>query len=106
MRSGGWHVQHHPAQSADELVKLVHDNWYALIGLSLSHETLYHQLSECIGDIRRQSRNESIGVMVGGPFFLEHPELIQSVGADATAVNGPDAVVQARSLVQRKRKDN
>lgn len=106
MRSGGWNVEHHPAQSADELVKLVHENWYALIGLSLSHETLYHSLSTCIGDIRRQSRNGSIGVMVGGPFFLEHPDLIQSVGADATAVNGPDAVIQARALVQRKRSSN
>lgn len=102
MRNGGWNVQHHPAQSADELVKMVQENWYALVGLSLSHETLYQTLSNCIGDIRRQSRNGSIGVMVGGPFFLEHPELIQSVGADATAVNGPDAVVQARALVHRK----
>jgi methanogenic corrinoid protein MtbC1 len=102
MRSGGWHVEHHPAQSAEELVKMVQDNWYALVGLSLSHEGLYQTLSNCIGDIRRQSRNGSIGVMVGGPFFLEHPDLIESVGADATAVNGPDAVVQARALVHRK----
>jgi methanogenic corrinoid protein MtbC1 len=102
MRSGGWSVKHHPARSAEELVNLVEDNWYALVGLSLSHEALYQNLSNCIGDIRRQSRNGSIGVMVGGPFFLEHPELIQSVGADATAVNGPDAVVQARALVHRK----
>jgi len=102
MRSGGWSVEHHPAQSADELVKMVHDNWYALVGLSLSHEALYENLLNCIGDIRRQSRNGLIGVMVGGPFFLEHPDLIQSVGADATAVNGPDAVVQARALVHRK----
>ncbi len=102
MRSGGWRVEHHPAQSAEELVAMVQDNWYALVGLSLSHEGLYQTLSNCIGDIRRQSRNGSIGVMVGGPFFLEHPDLIQSVGADATAVNGPDAVVQARALVHRK----
>ncbi len=102
MRSGGWNVEHHPAQSADELVNMVQDNWYALVGLSLSHEALYQTLSNCIGDIRRQSRNGCIGVMVGGPFFLEHPELIESVGADATAVNGPDAVVQARALVHRK----
>lgn len=102
MRYGGWHVEHHPAQSAEDIVSLVQDNWYALIGLSLSHEALYQNLSNCIGDIRRQSRNDVIGVMVGGPFFLEHPELIQSVGADATATNGPDAVIQARALVHRK----
>lgn len=102
MRNGGWNVQHHPAQCADELVRMVQDNWYALVGLSLSNETLYQALADCIDDIRCKSRNGSIGVMVGGPFFLEHPDLFQSVGADATAVNGPDAVIQARSLVHRK----
>jgi len=102
MRSGGWAVEHHPAQSAEEIVKMVHDNWYAVVGLSLSHEGLYQGLSDCIGEIRRLSRNDLVSVMVGGPFFLEHPELIKSVGADGTAVNGPDAVVQARALVHRK----
>ena len=102
MRSGGWDVQHHPARSAEEIVKMVHDKWYALVGLSLSHESLYPVLSKCIGEIRRKSRNGVIGVMVGGPFFIEHPELIENVGADTTAVNGPDAVVQARTLVHRK----
>jgi len=102
MRSGGWYVEHHPARSAEELVQMVEGHWYAVVGLSLSHEGLYQRLSDCIGNIRRASRNATIGVMVGGPFFLEHPELIESVGADATAVNGPDAVVQARELVHRK----
>jgi len=102
MRSGGWAVEHHRAQSSDEIVEMVKNNWFALVGLSLSHEGLYSTLSSCIGEIRRESRNNVIGVMVGGPFFLEHPELIKSVGADGTAVNGPDAVVQARALVHRK----
>ncbi len=102
MRSGGWRVEHHPAQSGDEIVSLVQDNWYSVVGLSLSSEYFFDQLGECISKIRRSSRNSVIGVMVGGPFFLEHPDLIKGVGADATAVNGPDAVVQARALVHRK----
>lgn len=102
MRSGGWRVEHHPAQSSDEIVSLVQDNWYSVVGLSLSSEYFYTPLSECINHIRQASRNSRIGVMVGGPFFLEHPDLIKGVGADATAVNGPDAVVQARALVHRK----
>jgi len=102
MRSGGWRVEHHPAQSSDEIVSLVQDNWYSVVGLSLSSEYFYGRLGECISQIRRSSRNSLVGVMVGGPFFLEHPDLIKSVGADATAVNGPDAVIQARALVHRK----
>lgn len=102
MRAGGWRVEHHPAKSSDEIVSTVQDNWYSVVGLSLSTENFYAPLSECISNIRRTSRNSLVGVMVGGPFFIEHPELIKSVGADATAVNGPDAVVQARALVHRK----
>jgi len=102
MRAGGWRVEHHPARSSKEIVSLVKDNWYSVVGLSLSSEFFYAPLSECIENIRRQSRNAGIGVMVGGPFFIDHPDLIQSVGADVTAVNGPDAVVQARALVHRK----
>ncbi len=102
MRSGGWRVEHHPAQSSDEIVSLVHDNWYAVVGLSLSSDHFLDDLGSCIADIRRNSQNSVVGVMVGGPFFLEHPEFIERVGADATAANGPDAVVQARALVHRK----
>jgi len=102
MRSGGWHVEHHPAKSSDEIVSVVRDNWYSVVGLSLSSEYFYATLGECISNIRRASRNSLVGVMVGGPFFIEHPELTKSIGADATAVNGPDAVVQARALVHRK----
>jgi methanogenic corrinoid protein MtbC1 len=37
--------------------------------------------------------------MVGGPLFIEHPELVAGVGADATAADGLQAVAQAQSLL-------
>jgi hypothetical protein len=39
--------------------------------------------------------------MVGGPVFIEHPELVAQVGADATAADAWQAVVQAQGLLSR-----
>ena len=37
--------------------------------------------------------------MVGGPLFLQRPELVTRVGADATAADAPAAVRQASGLL-------
>ena len=37
--------------------------------------------------------------MVGGPVFVAHPELAAYVGADGTATDGRQAVLQAESLL-------
>ena len=45
--------------------------------------------------------------MVGGRVFTEHPELVASVGADATAIDGRQAPIQAEepALLQGLRLD-
>ena len=37
--------------------------------------------------------------MVGGRIFVAHPELVARVGADATAIDGGQAALQAESLL-------
>ena len=49
--------------------------------------------------LRRASRNRAIGVLVGGPLFIDHPELVARVGADATAIDGGQAPIQAQNLL-------
>ena len=49
--------------------------------------------------IRRSSLNRNIGVLVGGPIFVAHPELVARVGADATAIDGGQAALQAENLL-------
>jgi len=49
--------------------------------------------------VRDASCNPAIGVMVGGPVFLQHPELVQRVGADASAVDATTAVLLAQRLL-------
>jgi methanogenic corrinoid protein MtbC1 len=78
---------------------MVRHNWYGLIGFSMACETELDELAACIRGVRRASRNPNIGVMVGGPIFLEHPEFVALVGADATARDGRQAVLQAQGLL-------
>ena len=37
--------------------------------------------------------------MVGGPVFIDHPELATAIGADATAVDGRHAAQQAENVL-------
>jgi methanogenic corrinoid protein MtbC1 len=61
-------------------------------------------LSSLIGALRAASLNPSIGVMVGGQLFAAHPERAGAVGADATAADASQAVVQAEELVALRKK--
>lgn len=68
-------------------------------GLSVGSGGRMEALAATIRAIRRTSRNRSIGVMVGGPVFIEHPEYVALVGADVTALDARQAPVQAARLV-------
>jgi len=98
LRKAGWEVWHeHPANIA-ELLDVVRQNWFAVIGLSIGSETRVDDLTNMIRAIRHASRNRSVGIMVGGPVLVARPELAMLVGADATATDGPMAVLRAETM--------
>jgi methanogenic corrinoid protein MtbC1 len=99
LRRAGWDVQAGPIASGSEMLSLVRNQWLAVVGISVSCETRLEGLAATIHAIRRASRNRGVGVMVGGPVFLERPELAALVGADASAVDGRQAALQAESLL-------
>jgi len=96
-RRAGWDVMSSVRSSAD-LLQLVRRDVFDLVGLSASCETRLDGMSDLIGAIRRASRNRSIGVLVGGRLFNESPDLVARVGADGTAMDGRQAVLQIPSL--------
>ena len=99
-RRAGWDVWSGPQiASGDDLVQLVRSEWFAVVGLSVGCETRIDALAAGIRAIRRASRNRAIGVLVGGPLFVAHPELVARVGADATAIDGGQAPLQAQNLL-------
>ncbi|GLS46025.1 cobalamin B12-binding domain-containing protein [Methylobacterium brachythecii] len=102
MRKAGWHVVSGLASSPQKIAELVNGQWFAVVGLTLSRETHLAQLAASIRNVRLASCNPSIGVMVGGPVFLEHPKFVKQVGADASAVDAPTAVLLAQRLLSYK----
>jgi len=98
MRRAGWEVWTEFPASGSALEEMVASNWFAVAGLSLGSEVRIDELTGAIRSIRQGSRNRSIGVMVGGPIFLSHPELVAVVGADQMAANAQDAIERAEHV--------
>lgn len=101
LRRDGWDVTGEPAASRAELCGIVHEEWFGVIGLSLYSDRHLAGLKRDIRAIRRASRNDRLGVLVGGRIFTENPMLVAQVGADATAVDGREATRRAMELLKQ-----
>ena len=97
-RRAGWNVMSRLSPSIGDLTGAVREGWFEIVGFSVNSESRVAALVSSIEAIRRASSNPSINVMVGGPLFIAHPELVGRVGADATAKDGMDAVAHAENL--------
>ena len=95
----GWHVWSGVPDSTERMLQMLRHDWYAVVGFSVGSVVRLDALAEAIRKVRRLSRNRGIGVMVGGPVFNERPELVAMIGADATATDGRQAVLQAHRLL-------
>jgi methanogenic corrinoid protein MtbC1 len=98
-RQAGWDVWSGLPGAGDDVISLVRAEWFDIVGLSVGSESRVDGLAATIRTVRRASRNRAIGVMVGGPLFVENPELAAVVGADATAHDGRQAAQQAAGIV-------
>ena len=99
MRASGWQVASGLASSPQQIADLVEREWFGVVGLTLSCASRIEPLANSIRSVRRASRNKTVSVMVGGPVFLENPEIARQVGADASAIDAPTAVLLAQMLL-------
>jgi MerR family transcriptional regulator, light-induced transcriptional regulator len=99
LRRAGWSVWCGVPESRQTMLDMLRQDWFAMVGLSTACTDRLESLSSVVRLIRRASRNPAIGVMVGGPVFIDHPELAAAVGADATAVDGRHAAQQAENVL-------
>lgn len=100
-RRAGWSVWNTPLASRQEIGEAVSTAWFALVGFSASTDSRLDELGETIRLIRRHSCNPDVGVMVGGPIFVEHPDYAHRVGADAMGENAVAALARAETFVTR-----
>jgi methanogenic corrinoid protein MtbC1 len=95
LQRAGWEVWQEFPSSTEEILQLVRQNWFAVVGLSVGSERKLEEIATMIRAIRGASMNRLVGVLVGGPLLLARPEIVQFVGADGTAPDGPQAVLRA-----------
>lgn len=99
-RRQGWVTTCLTAATEPELVKLVSDNGFDLVGLTLSHDDEGERAPGLIARLRTCAKNPQMGVMVGGRLLVKSPELALQMGADSTAPDAESAVARAEIMLQ------
>ena len=83
----GWAVEvGTPFGSGDPVARLA-EEWYDVVGFSLACDDHLDRLTQDIRRARQMSRNRDLRVLVGGPPFVDAPELALKVGADGSATD-------------------
>ena len=100
-RRGAWSVDMAPSLADAALARLVRADWFTVIGFSAAREAGLDDLAKTIRLVRSSSANPSVGILVGGPAFIGHPENVERVAADRMAVDALQAVIEAERFVLR-----
>ena len=99
-RTEGWDVAGGPGTDGTTLLEAVEEQWFDLVGLSISTDRHLDALSRLIRRARRASRNRSLGVVVGGPLLEHRADLARVTGADAAMTDATRAPAEARAVVE------
>ena len=99
-RKEGWDVALPNGTTIPRIAAIVASRPVDVVGFSAGSDRHLGSLAACIAALRASSRNPDVVIMVGGPVFLERPELVRKIGADATAASAETAVAQAEAQVQ------
>ncbi|WKA30451.1 cobalamin B12-binding domain-containing protein [Bradyrhizobium roseum] len=100
-RRAGWNLCTGPFSSHQELTSLVQNHWFDIVGFSVSSDRRLDELKKDIHDIRRDSRNRHVGIIIGGPMVIAHPDLVASMGADMMSADASTAPQQAHGLIEQ-----
>lgn len=82
-----------------ELLQVISDNAYDLVGLTVSCDCLSADVKDLITAIRSVSRSANTKVIIGGRMVNAHPELVEQCGADGTATDAISALSLAERIV-------
>jgi methanogenic corrinoid protein MtbC1 len=103
-RRSGWDCCSSAPKDARDMTRLIREQHFDVVGLSVSWGALLDGVASVIQTLRKASLNKSVAILVGGSLFLENPEYVSRVGADGTAEDGRRAVLQLQSLMAPKAK--
>ena len=83
-----------------EVLNLLCDESFDLVGLTLSRDCPSAALRNLIRAMRSVSRNQHITILVGGRMINQNPRIVAEVGADGTGADARAALNMAERLVQ------
>jgi methanogenic corrinoid protein MtbC1 len=98
-RAAGWRVGTECPDGPDALKTLVRAESFDIVGFTIGAERHVEALAAAVHTLRRHSRNPGVRVLVGGPLLLVRPEVAAQVGADATALDARQAILEAERQV-------
>jgi methanogenic corrinoid protein MtbC1 len=99
-RESGWDVTT-LGRAGDDPAAVLGEGWFDVLGLSLSCDVHAEALKSLVPDLRRASRNPSLFVMVGGPYFVRSGAGASEFGADASASDAWAAPEIAEAMLDR-----
>ena len=102
-RRDGWDVLGGVGGAVTDPGAKVRNEWVDVIGFSVGTDSRMPWLIDTITAVRAAARNPDLVVLVGGPAFVIQPDLVEQVGADATARDAREAPVVAERLLAQRR---
>lgn len=99
-RREGWLTNRLSEPELQDLLQRAKDDWFDIIGLTVSCDCHIAPLPTIIAALRKTSRNPRVCIMVGGRIFNTDPDLAVRVGADGTARDAKNAPGIADELVR------
>lgn len=100
-RKEDWQVVVAISSSANELVQTVSNEWFDVLGLSLSVDQQLTGLADLIDQLKSLSLNPRMVVMLGGPIFSAKKLDANDFGANGICDNAKHAVGLAVSLLPK-----
>jgi methanogenic corrinoid protein MtbC1 len=98
LRAAGWEAALEIGRSARENAAAAAGGWFAVAGVTISKVEGLGDAARAIEAVRRSSLNPLISVVAGGSAVHGRPDLAASIGADATAEDGPSAALLLQKL--------
>lgn len=99
-RRDGWITDRVSDVETSDLLRRVGDDWFDLVGLTVSCDRHLAALPSIITALRNVSRNSGVCIMVGGRVFSADPDLAAMIGADGTARDARLALKTAADIVR------
>ncbi len=101
-RRSGWQCTSLADGDQAAIAKKVSKQSFDVVGLSTSCEVFIGNTASAIDTVRKNSKNQRVIVIVGGPLFWQRPELVRQVGADGSADDGTQALTMIGSIYAQR----